>query len=230
MLAAAGATVVTAENGQVGVDKALAERFDLILMDMQMPVLDGFRATQRLREQGLAVPIVALTAHALAEELDRCLDAGCSACLSKPIEASLLVNTLHGIVAQGRPSQTASEQTLDGVAPHPAEVVSSGRDESIRSSLPPGFNDIVCQFVPRLKQLVRDLRAAFDERDLATVRRLSHSLRGSAGTAGFHSFTEPAQRLSQAVGASDWPDAALTLAEIERLADRVVSPQPDCPR
>ena len=86
-----GATVDVADNGQIGLDKALAaveagEPFDLILMDMQMPVMDGYTAATALRESGYEGQIVALTAHALKDEIERCLEAGCDAYLRKPIE------------------------------------------------------------------------------------------------------------------------------------------------
>ncbi len=91
-----GFDVSHAENGAVGVDHALAaleadEAFDLILMDMQMPVMDGYEASRRLRESGYEQPIIALTAHALAGDRQRCLDAGCTDFATKPIDRRRLV-------------------------------------------------------------------------------------------------------------------------------------------
>ncbi len=79
--------------------------------------------------------------------------------------------------------------------------------------------------MPRLKEMVETLRAALDQRDAATVRQLAHKLKGSAGTLGFHGFTEPAQRLTDAVRATDWPLAEQALSEMESTARRVVAPQ-----
>jgi CheY-like chemotaxis protein len=87
----AGAQVVLAENGQIGVDLASREGFDAILMDMQMPVMDGYEATRRLRAAWFRGPIIALTAHAMTDDRQKCLEAGCSDYMSKPIERDKLL-------------------------------------------------------------------------------------------------------------------------------------------
>jgi signal transduction histidine kinase/ActR/RegA family two-component response regulator/HPt (histidine-containing phosphotransfer) domain-containing protein len=231
-----GAEVVTAENGRIGIDKALAEPFDAILMDMQMPVLDGFQATRQLRLQGMDAPIIALTAHILQDELDQCRQAGCSARLSKPIDVPLLLQTIRSVLPAEKKSPhnptTGENRSSLTVPQFPAiEAVTTDAvfsdDRMIHSTLPlndPEFLDIVCRFVPQLKQFVADLRTAFDNREMEAVCRLTHTLRGSAGTAGFPSFTEPAQRLSMAVHETNWPRAAQALAELEDMARHVVEP------
>ncbi|GAB4517641.1 MAG: hypothetical protein Tsb0013_21890 [Phycisphaerales bacterium] len=95
LLSKAGAEVVVAENGRIACEMvgeaASRDRpFDLVLMDMQMPELDGYSATKRLRREGYTIPILALTAHALEEERTRCLNAGCDEFLSKPIDRRVL--------------------------------------------------------------------------------------------------------------------------------------------
>ena len=86
----AGAVVSSAVDGQVAVEMATTQLFDLILMDMQMPVMDGYAATTELRRKGLQIPIIALTAYAMAEDRAKCLACGCDDYLSKPVKEETL--------------------------------------------------------------------------------------------------------------------------------------------
>jgi len=106
LLKKAGATVSLAGNGLVACREVMAackrgEPFDVVLMDMQMPILDGYEATRQLRSEGYGRPIIALTAHAMTEDRQTCLDAGCDDYLTKPIDRKRLLATIARWAAQG---------------------------------------------------------------------------------------------------------------------------------
>lgn len=115
MLRKAGADVTLAENGAIALELALdAQRsgtpFDAVLMDMQMPVMDGYEASRRLQQAGLSAPIIALTANAMAEDYQRCRDAGCQEYLSKPIDRRQLLSLIRATVEKYRESPAATGQ------------------------------------------------------------------------------------------------------------------------
>ncbi|HKC50997.1 MAG TPA: ATP-binding protein [Myxococcota bacterium] len=105
MLRKAGAEVTVVDNGRMALERIAAETFDLILMDMAMPVMDGYTAARSLRALGITIPIVALTAHALAGEREKCLDAGCNAYLTKPIDRAALRASIRTLLdAHAKPA------------------------------------------------------------------------------------------------------------------------------
>lgn len=105
ILRLAGAEVTVAENGEMAIELALkaeAENrpFSLVIMDMQMPIMDGYEATRKLRESGFARPIIALTAYAMKDDMAKCLAAGCDAYASKPVDRERLLAMLHSHLAR----------------------------------------------------------------------------------------------------------------------------------
>jgi signal transduction histidine kinase/CheY-like chemotaxis protein/HPt (histidine-containing phosphotransfer) domain-containing protein len=223
LLSRAGAAVATAENGRVGMDMALAADFDAILMDMQMPVMDGYTAATQLRQRGVDTPIIALTAYAMAEDEKKCRLAGCSGFLSKPIESHRL---LHA-VAECLPDRGRRLPT-----PTPVEFLEACAGEPLHGSalvsgLPtddPDFREIVEEFVEKLHRQVESMRIARSAGDRGALAALAHWLKGSGGTAGFDAFTDPARRLEQAARQGLPGPIRDAVDAIERLAARVVAP------
>jgi CheY-like chemotaxis protein len=117
VLRRAGAEVVIAENGQLGVEAAIAawqqqRPFDVILMDMQMPVLDGYAATSLLRRKGYRHPIVALTAHAMPVDREKCLSAGCDEYVAKPVDRAKLLQLVQRYESERADVDSASPASV----------------------------------------------------------------------------------------------------------------------
>lgn len=191
----AGAKVTIAEKGRIAVDKILAAEslqapFAVVLMDMQMPELDGYGATAKLRQCGYRGAIVALTAHAMAGDEERCLTAGCTDYWTKPIDRLRLVATVAKYAEQvgaGCPRQ-------DSVAAPPADgdpLVSEFASDC-------DMVDIIRDFVASMPARASAIREALDASQIDAVMRQVHQLRGAAGGFGFGIITDSAAQLELA--------------------------------
>ena len=192
----AGAVVELAEHGQAGVAKAQAGGFDLILMDMQMPVMDGYAATRRLRQSGFGRPIVALTAHALDEERTKCLDAGCTAFVSKPIDLDHLVALVGQLLAAEAEGEGSGFRVQgSGEADARLSVAPAADDDAEEDA---AFGAIARGFIASLDEVVERLRAASAAGEYATLAEIGHSLKGSGGTFGYAELSALGARLEAA--------------------------------
>lgn len=228
VLTEAGTKVTCVENGQQAVERALAESFDLILMDMQMPVMDGYTATSLLRTMNVRVPIVALTAHAMRGDADKCLRMGCSGYVSKPIQIDRLLQVINDTV--GGPASSSTNgiaKTQDSVTAPSSQSAARGEKlaSPIRSTLPielPRFRDIINGFAVTLVEKTEEMQSAFDSKEWDRLAKLAHWLKGSGGTAGFDCLTIPSSNLEKMARRED-SQAQSTLDEIRGLAKRIKS-------
>jgi PAS domain S-box-containing protein len=217
VLAEQGLWVEEAEHGQAALDKMALVSCDLVLMDMQMPVMDGYEATRELRRRGVEVPIVALTANAMKGYEQEVLAAGCTAYLTKPVDIDLLlqrVAQLLGGVAQ-RESSFQGVSVFGELAPAAAPA----SDGPVRSRFAdnPKLAPIVRKFAARLRAQLGQAADALHAGDLAEVERLAHWLAGAAGTVGYDAFTEPARELEAAARGADGSAAEAVLQRIVRM-------------
>ena len=203
-LATAGAEVTLAENGRVALDRLAGtgdRPFDLVLMDMQMPELDGYSAAAEARRRGVTLPIVALTAHAMSDDRARCLAAGCSDYLTKPIDRDLLLRTVLSYL----PTEVRTRATAPAAAAQPAvppAVTAPPPTPVPRSAkVAAAMRGATEAFVGRLPERVDQLLKLTADGDLAELRRALHQLKGVGAGFGFPRITELAGRAEQAVSA-----------------------------
>jgi CheY-like chemotaxis protein/HPt (histidine-containing phosphotransfer) domain-containing protein len=218
-----GLWVDEAENGQVAVDKLAAGSYDLVLMDMQMPVMDGYAATRELRRRGLTMPVVALTAHAMKGYEEEVLQAGCTAYLTKPVDIDILLQQV-GLSLGGSPEEVPADAVSSEFVDLTEEPAAEG---PIRSRFADNAKlvPIVRKFAARLHQQLELTRSAFEAGDLPEVERLAHWLAGAAGTVGYDAFTEPAREMEAAAKAGDSATTAGVLQRIARMADMLEVPE-----
>jgi CheY-like chemotaxis protein len=193
-----GHLVEIAGDGQEAIYLAEQNRYDVILMDVQMPGMDGLEATAaiRNRENGeRRVPIIAMTAHAMRGDRDRCLAAGMDGYLSKPIEAGEMIALIEGLACGAAPAVRESVTPSEPASP-PSSAVFDPKTALQRCT---GSRDVLARmaqcFVEEVRNLIPQMRAASEKGDLAEVGRLGHRLKGTIVYLG----AEPAEKAAVAV-------------------------------
>jgi CheY-like chemotaxis protein/HPt (histidine-containing phosphotransfer) domain-containing protein len=201
ILSSLGYAVVLAENGQEAVRHFAQDPtgFDAVLMDCQMPVMDGYDATRSIRameDPPRRVPVVALTAAAVAGERERCLDAGMDDFLTKPVDVRALQETLRRWV-QGATSDTdgaEAGETAVGTTPRvDPSVLDPARLEELLD-LDPGDPSLLLRFIGRFgtnaREAVDGMRGALEAGEAHRLGRLAHGLKGSSANLGAHRLAE----------------------------------------
>jgi CheY-like chemotaxis protein len=201
--------VEIAENGAIACEMFIAERYDLVLMDRQMPVMDGLTATRTIRAWERAngrtpTPIIALTASALKGDRETCLAAGCTAFLTKPIKQDVL---LRAIKEQFGPEPLVASPDMVTLDPP-----SSRLNQRLAGMVP--------AYLQNCRQNVLTMLSALDHEDFETVTRLGHSMRGSGGAYGFQRITDICADLQAAAEDADPEASRKQLGELSSCLDR----------
>ena len=226
VLGEVGLIVDDAENGQVGADKAMREPYDVILMDMQMPVMDGFTATRLLRQKGFKTPIIALTANAMKGFEREVMEAGCTGYLTKPVDIDGLLQTLAELLGGRRVHGKSLKKVTPMPISHTRYVPESDRAAVVsRLAQHPRLRQAVRKFASHMPDKMRAIEQAWSERDFESLAALAHWLKGSGGTTGYDAFTEPAKTLEQLAKACSEQRTQEIITELRMLVASMVIPE-----
>jgi PAS domain S-box-containing protein len=202
--------VEIAETGAIACGMFKGGHYDLVLMDRQMPVMDGLTATRTIRAWEYAndrppTPIIALTASALKGDREKCMAAGCTAYLTKPIKQEVLLQAIreHSVAARS----SLSEE--------------NGRMDAIFAAAQPKFANRIGVFQQNCRQNVITMLDALDRDDFATVELLGHGMRGAGGMFGFPAITDICAALEQAAESADTDASRRWVGELSGYLDRV---------
>ena len=233
LLSGAGLVVDVAQNGQVALDMLAQTTYDLVLMDMQMPVMDGLTATRHLRQNPAwaNLPVLAMTANAMSRDRDLCLEAGMNGHLAKPIDPDELFATLLQWIAprapdaaqtanadtglqkrtadnpttsEGAPSPTPSPSADDALRHIPGLDVTAGLRRVLDKR--PAYESLLRKFTAGQAHAVQTTRTALAAGQRDEALRAMHTLKGTAGTIGATALAALAQRAEEAIAQKTSPE------------------------
>ena len=207
-----GLDITFSDNGEEALKAGISEKFDLILMDMQMPVMDGYTATQELRKNGSTVPIIAFTASTMVQDIIKCIDAGCNSHISKPFHKEELFRILSTYLKD--PIYPTCIQN-DSLITNSQAIISEKFNED------KGMIDLIIDFVDSMIEVIQDLKdnkynSLVTPNEFKALTNISHSLAGSSGLYGYSEISQICIRLENASKNSE-------LAECRNLIDKLSS-------
>jgi response regulator RpfG family c-di-GMP phosphodiesterase len=201
--------------------------YDLVLMDCQMPEMDGYEATQAIRRRengGRRLPIVAMTAHAMAGAREKCLDVGMDDYLSKPIRREALQRVLEqwlrpekaAAASPEPPAQPAEESGLDPeLTANLQDLRTDGGEEFVAN--------LVVSFMRNTRERIGSMHRAVTSEDSAAVERLTHDLKGAAGTLGALRLAKLCRDLETSVRSRSFGEAAAILERMDESLEQLES-------
>jgi CheY-like chemotaxis protein len=201
LLSQRGAEVAAVEDGEQALEALAQREHDLVLMDIQMPAMDGIQATRAIRSgqaEGVRsdIPIIAVTAHAMKGDAQRCLEAGMNRYLSKPLDLKRLMAAIQCVLEQDAAGEAAAQPAANSSPTPLLEVESTlARMENDKDL----HQDILQAFLDDGPSRVHEIRTAWDQGDAEGLRRANHTLRGAAVNVGALRLVEATQELSLAL-------------------------------
>ncbi|MBZ5536608.1 MAG: response regulator [Acidobacteriia bacterium] len=211
-----GHKVVLAANGREALAALEGQTFDVVLMDVEMPEMDGIEATKAIRgkQSGANIPIVAMTAHAMKGDRDRCLEAGMNAYVSKPIDPAVLFETIEHL---GRSSGASPQYP-------PASSPSGSFNASLMLSRLGGdaklLRVLIQSFLADSPKMISEMKKALTRGDHGALATMAHTLKGSVANFGVMEIVESALKLELAARRGDLEEARIIYPNLEKVVAR----------
>jgi PAS domain S-box-containing protein len=206
LLKKVGYRTTLCSNGQEAVELAKEHKFDLIIMDVQMPVMDGLEATRIIKSQDLNcnTAVLAITASVEGDANAVCADAGCDDCLPKPIQKNHLLKKVWRFIQQNKQLQAVSRG---------GDIVSYLEDD-------PDYEKTIKMFIKNLPGRIKEMQEAFEKGDLEELGKRVHALKGLGGFAGFSVYTEKAKEMEHEIRNEQLENIQKQLEEMTQLCLR----------
>ena len=204
--------VEVASNGQIAVDMVQAQSYDVILMDMRMPLMDGYEATEMIRKyeerKGLErTPIIALTSFSMKEEIDKSLNAGCDSHLIKPVNRESLEEVLKNCKKTQTSEPEQKEDELD------ESLLTVFIDEEIK--------DLVPAYMEKRHADLKTMKQLLEQKDYEELRNIGHKIKGSGGGYGFQGLTLIGAKIETAAKEEGLESLSAALVQLENFLDKV---------
>jgi len=212
-----GATVELANNGVEALEKTENQAFDLILMDMQMPVMGGLEAVEKLRQRNYDKPIIMLTANAMEHERQQCFDAGCDDFLTKPIDEIQLYKLVSDNLTAGVKNNEDEEQKKNNSVEY---MVST-----LLVKNPDKYYKLVSKFVNKLPEFVEEIESCHQAKDEEALKASAHRLKGVGGNYGFPDLTEHCRLIEEATGDNNEAELKCHVCKLQDTATQIVEGQ-----
>ncbi len=178
-------------NGKAALTQLERQQYDLVLMDIQMPEMDGYTAAQEIRKRGSTVPIIAMTAHALAGEREKCLSFGMNEYISKPIRAGQLHQLIATFVQLGEKPKLIITDTAQNIAVNDYRVIRLDYMRSISAGDHDYEKTVTGQFIEAVPEELAALRAAWEQQDEVSLKQIAHNMKTTVSIMGIDEQLKP---------------------------------------
>ncbi|MCF6354521.1 MAG: response regulator [Candidatus Polarisedimenticolaceae bacterium] len=227
LLSDVGFSIDTVENGLNALQAVQQQKYDAVLMDIQMPVMDGLEATRQIRALGgvyTELPIIAMTAHALSGDREKSLAAGMSAHVTKPFDPELLFQTLSQWIKPGKkPEGEGSSNSIDGGSlPELPGINLADGLQRIRGNWP-AYKRILKGFRQKQSIAVEIIEEHIQQGQLEEAASLAHTLKGSSGNMGAEALFQQAASMEAACRANDKTAALANIDDLRRVQQEVMA-------